>query len=141
MARPLHEIVRLDRRWFRAHAERKHRCRWPDMGELEFCGNDRGGPLIITIRHIGRGRLVYQPVIFEGMLPKDERSAAVLFALAARHPAPIPKVAAMDVCLLARRQAGHAAIRDPSPSPWSTRDPWADRSYLANLRASGRRWA
>ena len=66
------------------------------MGELQLCDSDLGAPLIMTIRHLGRGRLVYQPVIFEGMLPKDERSAAVLFALAARHPAPIPKVAAMD---------------------------------------------
>ena len=36
LARPLHEIARLDRRWFRAHPERRHRCRWPDTGELGF---------------------------------------------------------------------------------------------------------
>jgi hypothetical protein len=102
MARSFSEIVRLDRRWFRAHPERKHRCRWPDMGELELCDSDLGAPLVMAIRHLGRGRIVYQPVIFQGVLPKDERSAAVLFALAARHPAPIPFVAEIDVLRLRR---------------------------------------
>ena len=101
LARPLHEIARLDRRWFRAHPERRHRCRWPDTGELEFRDNDRGAQLLMAIRHLGRGRIVYQPVVFQGALPKDERSAAVLFALAATSPAPIPTVPAMDVRLLA----------------------------------------
>ena len=91
----------LDRRWFRAHPERRHRCRWPDTGELEFRDNDRGAQLLMAIRHLGRGRIVYQPVVFQGALPKDERSAAVLFALAATSPAPIPTVRAMDVRLLA----------------------------------------
>ena len=86
MARPFNEIVRLDRRWFRAHPERKHRCRWPDTGELELCDSDLGAPLVMAIRHLGRGRIVYQPVIFQGGLPKDERSAGILFALAARLP-------------------------------------------------------
>jgi hypothetical protein len=38
------------------------------------------------IRHLGRRLIVYQPVIFQGALPRDERSAAVLFALAATSP-------------------------------------------------------
>jgi Peptidase family M23 len=56
MACALDEIVRHDRRWFRAHPQTRHRCRWPDTGELDLC----------EIRHLGRGRVVYQPVIFPG---------------------------------------------------------------------------
>ena len=82
MARALEEIARRDRRWFRAHPERSHRCRWPDPDELDFCDGDLGCRLVIAIRHLGRGRIVYQPVIFEGALPRDERTAATLFALA-----------------------------------------------------------
>jgi hypothetical protein len=93
MARTLDEIARLDRRWFRAHPERRHRCRWPDTGEFDLYDRGRGTRLIIAIRHLGRGRVVYQPVIFLGALPADERSAAALFALAVRHPEPIPFVA------------------------------------------------
>jgi hypothetical protein len=90
MARGLEEIARLDRRWFRAHPERWHRCRWPDPGELNLCETDLGARLIIAIRHLGRDRIVYQPVIFEGALPADERSAAALFALAVKDPEPFP---------------------------------------------------
>jgi hypothetical protein len=93
MARPLEEIARLDQRWFRAHPERRHRCRWPDTGELDGFRSDRGTGLVMVIRHLGRGCVVYQPVIFQGALSADERSAAALFALAARHPEPIPFVA------------------------------------------------
>jgi hypothetical protein len=86
------EIVWLDRRWFRAHPERRHRCRWPDTGELDLY--DRGqGTLVMAIRHLGRGRIVYQPVIFPGAPPRHERSAAAVFALAVRSPEPIPFVA------------------------------------------------
>jgi hypothetical protein len=102
IARTLQEIARLDRRWFRAHPERRHRCRWPDTGELEFRDSDRGARLVITIRHLGRGHVVYQPVIFQGALPTDERSAAALFALAATSPEPIPVIAQMDVLRLRR---------------------------------------
>jgi hypothetical protein len=101
MCRLFDEIVQLDRHWFRAHPERRHRCRWPDTGELKLYATRGGARLVMAIRHLGHGYLVYQPVIFQGMLPKDERSAAILFALAARHPAPIPKFSAMDVRLLA----------------------------------------
>jgi hypothetical protein len=97
MARALEEIARRDRRWFRAHPERSHRCRWPDPDELDFCDGDLGCRLVIAIRHLGRGRIVYQPVIFEGALPRDERSAAALFALALRDPKPIPVVVEMNV--------------------------------------------
>jgi hypothetical protein len=86
MPRTLGQIARLDRRWFRAHPERRHRCRWPDTVELDLCHGDRGGRLVMAIRHLGRGLIVYQPVIFQGALPRDERSAAVLFALAATSP-------------------------------------------------------
>ena len=99
--RRLDEIVRLDRHWFRAHPERRHRCRLPDTGELKLYATGGGARLVMAIRHLGHGYLVYQPVIFKGVLPKDERSAAVLFALAARYPAPIPKFSGMDTRLLA----------------------------------------
>jgi hypothetical protein len=69
-------------------------------GELDFCGSELGTHLIIAIRHLGRDRIVYQPVIFEGALPADERSAAALSALAVRDPEPIPVVAEMNVLRL-----------------------------------------
>jgi hypothetical protein len=90
MARTLDEIVRLDRRWFRAHPERRHRCRLPDTGEFDLYDRGRGTRLVMAIHHLGRGRVVYQPVIFRGTLPRDERSAAALFALAVRHPGANP---------------------------------------------------
>jgi hypothetical protein len=93
MARTLDEIARLDRRWFQAHPERRHRCRWPATREVDLYGRGHGTRLVMAIHHLGRGHVVYQPVIFPGALPADERSAAALFALAARHPEPIPVVA------------------------------------------------
>jgi hypothetical protein len=90
MAHPLEEIVRLDRRWFRAHRERQYRCRLPAPGELDrYACNQL---LIIAIRHMGGGHLAYQPVIFEAQMPTDEKSAGILFALAAKNPDPIPTV-------------------------------------------------
>ena len=97
MARALDEIVRLDRRWFWAHPQRQHRCRWPETAELDLCDCDRGARLVMVIRHLGRGCVVYQPVIFRGALPADEESAAALFALAATSPEPIPVIAQMEV--------------------------------------------
>ena len=94
MARALDEIVRLDRRWFWAHPQRRHRYGWPDWRELVLC----------EIRHLGRGRVVCQPVIFPGALPTDERSAAALFALAATSPEPIPVIAQMEVLATNRSQ-------------------------------------
>jgi hypothetical protein len=111
MPRTLGQIARLDRRWFRAHPERRHRCRWPDTAELDLCDSDRGARLIMTIRHLGRGHIVYQPVIFQGALPRDERSAAALFALAATSSKPIPVVAQMDVLQLRRGLHGLAHRR------------------------------
>ena len=102
MARALEEIARLDRRWFRAHPERRHRCRWPDTGEFDACDSNRGAPLVMAIRYLGRGRVVYQPVIFQGALPADEKSAAALFALAAASPEPIPVIAQVEVRRLLR---------------------------------------
>jgi hypothetical protein len=98
--RTLGHIARLDRRWFRAHPERRHRCRWPDTIELDLCDCDRGARLVMAVRHLGRGHIVYQPVFFQGGLPRDERSAAALFALAATSPEPIPVIALMDVLRL-----------------------------------------
>jgi hypothetical protein len=95
-------IARLDRRWFRAHPERRHRCRWPDAVELDLCDSDRRARLVMAIRHLGRGHIVYQPVIFHGDLPRDERSAAALFALAATSSEPITVVAQMDLLRLRR---------------------------------------
>jgi hypothetical protein len=97
MARGLEEIARLDRRWFRAHPERWHRCRWADPGELNLCETDLGARLLIAIRHLGRDRIVYQPVIFEGALPTDEKSAAALFALAVKDPEPIPQIRGLQL--------------------------------------------
>jgi hypothetical protein len=101
--RTLARIALLDRRWFLAHRDRRHRCRWPDTVEFELYYSDRGARLAMTIRHLGRGHIVYQPVIFQGDLPRDERSAAVLFALAAASSEPVPVV---DVLRLLRGSGG-----------------------------------
>jgi hypothetical protein len=105
MPRTLGHIARLDRRWFRAHPERQHRCRWSDTVELNLYACDRGARLVMAVRHLGRGHIVYQPVLFQSGLPRDERSAAALFALAATSSEPIPVVTLMDVLRL-RRGAG-----------------------------------
>jgi hypothetical protein len=97
MAQQVDEIARRDRRWFRARPERQYRCRSPAAGELDLYGCNESRRLIIAIRHIGHGHLAYQPVIFEGQLPSDEKSAGVLFALAAKHPDPIPTVGEREV--------------------------------------------
>jgi hypothetical protein len=102
MLRTLAHIARLDRRWFRAHPQRRHRCRWPDAVELDLCDCDRGARLVMAARHLGRGHIVYQPALFQGGLPRDERSAAALFALAATSSEPIPVIALMDVLRLRR---------------------------------------
>jgi hypothetical protein len=97
MARALDEIVRLDRRWFWAHPQRQHRCRWPETAELDLCDCDRGARLVMAMRHLGRGHIVYQPVIFQGALPVNEESTAALFALAATSREPIPVLLQLDV--------------------------------------------
>jgi hypothetical protein len=112
MARALDEIVRLDRRWFWARPQRQHRCRWPDPCELDLCDCDRGARLVMAIRHLGRGCVVYQPVIFQGALPRDEESTAALFACAATSPEPIPVLDRMDV----RRRRCACANRRQSPA-------------------------
>jgi hypothetical protein len=63
MPRTLGHIARLDRRWFRAHPERRHRCRWPDTIELDLCDCDNDALLVMAVRHLGRGHIVYQPVM------------------------------------------------------------------------------
>jgi hypothetical protein len=70
--------------------------------ELDLCDSERGAWLVMAMRHLGRGRVVYQPAIFQGVVPPDERSAAALFALAAKSPEPIPVIAQMDVLRLRR---------------------------------------
>jgi hypothetical protein len=102
MPRSFHDIARLDRRWFRAHPERRHRCRRPDIGELDLYDSDRSGRLVIAIRALGHGRALYQPLFLHGALPSDERSAAAIFALAASRPEPIPDVGALDWLRLRR---------------------------------------
>jgi hypothetical protein len=119
MAGALEEIARHDRRWFRAHPERWHRCRWPDPDELDFCDGDLGARVVIAIRHLGRGRIVYQPVIFEGALPADESSAAALFALALKDPEPIPVVAEMNMIGLVSQRITAAASRSTCLKPWA----------------------
>jgi hypothetical protein len=110
MAHPLDELVRLDRCWFWAHPQRQHRCRSPDPRELELCDSKRGARLVIAIRHLGRGYVVYQPVIFEDALPAHEEAAAALFALAATCPAPVPVLARSEDAPFVRRadQGNHA---------------------------------
>jgi hypothetical protein len=100
MPRTLWHIARLDGRWFRAHPERRHRCRWPGPVEFDLCDSDRAASLVMAIRYLGRGHIVYQPVIFQGALPRDERSAAALFALAATSTEPVPVVTPMAVLRL-----------------------------------------
>ena len=67
-------------------------CRWPDAVELDVCDSDRRARLVMAIRHLGRGHMVYQPVIFQGALPRDEESAAALFPALAASPEPIPVI-------------------------------------------------
>jgi hypothetical protein len=100
MARALEELAQLDRQWFRAHPHRQHCCRRPDISELELYESDHRARLVMAICHLGRGRVVHQPVIFQGALPADESSAAALFALAARYPQAIPVVAEKEVLRL-----------------------------------------
>jgi hypothetical protein len=112
MLRTLGQIARLDRRWFRAHPERRHRCRWPDTVELDLWDNNPDARLVMAIRHLGRGHVVYQPVIFQGALPRDERSAAALFALAATSSEPIPVLGQMDVFRLRRGLRQHTLSQE-----------------------------
>jgi hypothetical protein len=97
MADELEEVAELDRRWLRAHPDRHHCCRFPDLSELELYDSEHRARLVMAICHLGRGRVVRQPVIFQGALPADEGSAAALFALAARCRQPIPVVAQVAV--------------------------------------------
>jgi hypothetical protein len=112
MLRTLGQIARLDRRWFRAHPERRHRCRWPDTVELDLWDNNRDARLVMAIRHLGRGHVVYQPVIFQGALPRDERSTAALFALAAISSEPIPVITLLDVLRLRRGLRRHTLSQE-----------------------------
>jgi hypothetical protein len=107
MKRALDEIVRLDQRWFCAHPERRHRCRSPETVELDLCDSERGAWLVMAMRHLGRGHIVYQPAIFQGALPKNERPAAALFALAAKCSEPVPVITQMDVLRLRRWSGTH----------------------------------
>jgi hypothetical protein len=109
--RALEELAQLDRQWFQAHPDRQHCCRTPDMSELELYESNYRARLVMAIRHLGRGRVVHQPVIFQGTLPAEERSAAALFALAAQYPQPVPVVAEMDVLRLR-----HGLCQNPAPS-------------------------
>jgi hypothetical protein len=69
----------------------------------------------MAVRHLGRGHIVHQPVFFQGGLPRDERSAAALFALAATSSEPIPVIALMDVlrlrCGLGQQMPSQEAFR------------------------------
>jgi hypothetical protein len=123
MARALEEVAQLDRQWFRAHPDRQHCCRRPDMSELALYESDYRPRLVIAVRHLGRGRVVHQPVIFQGALPADERSAAALFALAAQYPQPVPVVAEIDVLRL-RPHCQH-------PAPSAANNGIADLEILA----------
>jgi hypothetical protein len=97
MAQQVDEIARRDRRWFRAHPERQYRCRSPAPGELDLYECSESRRLIIAIRHIGRGHPRVSAGYLEGQLPSDEKSAGILFAVAAKHPDPIPTVGEREV--------------------------------------------
>jgi hypothetical protein len=88
--------------------------RWPETSELDLCDRDRGARLVIAIRHLGHGCIVYQPVIFQGALPVNEESTAALFALAATSPEPIPVLAQMDVRRLRRSVRQQTKKHQPS---------------------------
>jgi hypothetical protein len=114
MAHALDELVRLDRRWFWVHPHRQHRCRSPDTRELELCDCERSARLVIAIRHLGRGHIVYQPVIFQGALPAHEDSAAALFALAATCRAPVLSSLKKDVLPMRRGLRAQMQSHEPS---------------------------
>jgi hypothetical protein len=59
------------------------------------------------MRHLGRGHIVYQPAIFLGAPPRNERSAAALFALAAKSSEPVPVITRIDVVRLRRWSGTH----------------------------------
>jgi hypothetical protein len=92
MPRPLDGIARRDGEWFLAHPKRHHLCRRPAPCEFDLYDGYRGGRLIVAVRHLGRGRVLYQPLLLHGSPPLDEDAAAALFAHAAEHPDPIPEV-------------------------------------------------
>jgi hypothetical protein len=94
--------------------------------ELEPYYSARGARLAMTIRRLGRGQIVYLPVIFQGDLPRDERSAAVLFALAAPSSEPVPVVAPVDVLRLLSGSGGLLTGGTCMPSGSAERDggPW-----------------
>jgi hypothetical protein len=79
----------------------------------------------MAIRDLGRGCVVYQPVIFDGALPASEESTAALFALAATSPEPIPVIAPLDVLRLRRglreqtltQQAFYPGCNEFPPAP------------------------
>lgn len=118
--RSVDDVLHLDRRWFRLRPERRHRCRRPDHSELDLYDGGRGGRLVIAIRHLGRGRLLYQPLILDGALPSVERSAAALFILAASRAEPIPVITAEEWLQLRRLLAVRGAIGRRGPAK---RDP------------------
>ena len=51
---------------------------------------EAGRDLVLLIRHLGRGALVYQPVMLSGSLPVDEERIASMFARALQDPLPVP---------------------------------------------------
>jgi hypothetical protein len=128
MAHALDEIVQRDRGWFWAHPERQHRCRWPETCELDPCDRDRDARLVIAIRHLGHGCIVYQPVFFQGALPYNEESTAALFALAGTSPEPIPVLAQMDVWRRRRSMRQQTKKHESSNVAGGINGPGAERA-------------
>ena len=84
----LTRIADRDRAWFRDRAGRQHRARDAEPAERQAFGGDRD--LVLLIRDLGRGVLVYQPVILSRPLPVNEQTIARMFARAVGHPLMIP---------------------------------------------------
>ena len=108
MARPLDEIVRLYRRWFCADPNDGTAADRPIRASSTV-------PRVWTWRSATSGAAtssIYQPVIFQGALPTDERSAAALFALAATSRDPIPVIARMHMLVLRRGLRPRREISD-----------------------------
>ncbi len=84
----LTRIAERDRAWFQDRPGRQHLARYAEPAERQVF--ETGRDLVLLIRHLGRGALVYQPVMLSGSLPVDEERIASMFARALQDPLPAP---------------------------------------------------
>ena len=87
----LERVADIDRQWFQDHPDRRYRARYAALPEQKTFGADPD--LVLLIRHLGRGTLVYQPVRLAAPPPADVRMLAQLFARAVADPRPVPALA------------------------------------------------